>query len=87
MAKINEVHSVIVPAGSADLTNHVYTEVYGGSAGCSITVNGTPILMGSSSSIFINVKSVSGGSGCFLLGVKKDVSNGSPTLSGYPNPL
>lgn len=87
MAKINEVHSVIVPAGSADLTNHVYSEVYGGSTGCTITLNGTSVSMGSSSSIFINVKSVSGGSGCYLLGVKKDVSNGSPTLSGYPNPL
>jgi len=86
MAKINEVHSVIVPAGSADLVNHVYTEVYGGTAGCTITLKGTSVSMGGSSSIFINVKSVSGGSGCYLLGVKKDVTSGSTSLSGYPNP-
>ena len=87
MAKINEVHSVMVAAGDADLNNHRYTEVYGGSAGCTITLNGTSVLIGGSSSVFITVRSVSGGSGCFLLGVNKDVVQGSPTLSNYPEPV
>ena len=80
MAKINEIHSVIVPATSPNLTAHTYTEVYGGSAGCSITINGQAITMGGSSSIFISVVTVSGGSGCFLLGVDKNVVLGSTNL-------
>ncbi len=80
MAKINEVHSVCIPAESANLTAHTYTEIYGGASGCTITVNGSAITMGGSSSIFIAVNTVSGGAGCYLLGVKKDVVNGSPNL-------
>ena len=87
MAKINEVHSVCVAANDANLSIHRYSEVYGGSAGCTIVINGTTINMGSSSSIFINVRSVSGGTGCFLLGVKKDTLDGSTTLSNYPEPI
>lgn len=82
MARINEVHSVIVLAAAPILTAHTYTEVYGGSAGCTINVNNTLVAMGAGSSIFINVNTVSGGTGCFLLGVNKDVSQGSPYLGG-----
>jgi len=77
MAKIYDVHSVIVPVANANLTGHCYTEIYGGSGGCTITVNGTTVVMGSSSSIFITVNSVSGGSGCYLLGSHRDVFEGS----------
>jgi hypothetical protein len=80
MAKINEVHSVIVPANQPNLNEHVYTEVYGGQNGCIITINGTQVSVGGSSSVFINVRSVSGGSGCYLLGVNKNVVYGSPTI-------
>ena len=80
MAKINEVHSVIVPANTPNLTAHTYSEIYGGQSGCSIVVNGVSLSMGSSSSIFININSVSGGSGCYLLGVNKDVILGSTSL-------
>lgn len=80
MAKINEVHSVIVPANTPNLTAHTYSEIYGGQSGCSIVVNGVSLSMGSSSSIFININSVSGGSGCYLLGVNKDVLLGSTSL-------
>ena len=80
MAKINEVHSVIVPANTPNLTAHTYAEIYGGQAGCSIVINGVSLLIGSSSSIFINVNTVSGGSGCYLLGVNKDVLLGSTNL-------
>jgi hypothetical protein len=80
MAKINEVHSVIVPANTPNLTAHTYSEIYGGQAGCSIVINGVSLLIGSSSSIFLNINSVSGGSGCYLLGVNKDVLLGSTNL-------
>ena len=80
MAKINEVHSVCVPAEQANLTAHTYTEIYGGPTGCTMTVNGRVLNMGGSSSIFLGVNTISGGVGCFLLGVEKDVVNGSPNL-------
>jgi hypothetical protein len=80
MAKINEVHSVFVPADQPNLTAHTYTEIYGGPTGCTMTVNGKVLNMGGSSSVFLNVGSISGGVGCFLFGVEKDVVNGSPYL-------
>ncbi len=80
MAKINEVHNVCVPAEQANLTAHTYTEIYGGPTGCTITINGSVISMGGSSSIFLGINAVSGGVGCYLLGVNKDVVNGSPYL-------
>lgn len=81
MAKINEVHSVMVPVANANFTAHTYTEIYGGLTGCTLTINGTPSLaVGGSSSVFITVRSISGGAGCFLLGVNNDVSLGSPSV-------
>jgi len=81
MAKINDIHSIIVPAQSANTTAHTYTEIYGGSAGCTIMLNGlTGISIGASSSISLWVRSVSGGTGCFLMGENKDVTQGSMLL-------
>jgi|LakMenE18May11ns_1017448.scaffolds.fasta_scaffold9959298_14 hypothetical protein len=80
MAKINEVHSVIVPANAANLTAHTYSELYGGPSGCSIVLNGLTMNMGGASSIYININSVSGGTGCYLLGVNKDVILGSTSF-------
>ena len=80
MAKINDIHSIIVPAQSANTSAHTYTEIYGGAAGCTITVNGTSIAMGASSSISVWVRTVSGGTGCYLMGENKDVLQGSVLL-------
>lgn len=80
MASNNDIYSIIVSATSANLTAHTYTEVYGGSAGCTITINGTVVTVGAASSLSIKVRSVSGGSGCYLLGENKDVYLGSPNL-------
>lgn len=80
MSKINEVSTVCHTVADANLTAYTYNEIYGGPTGCTITVNGYSINMGSSSSIFIAINSVSGGVGCYLLGVKQDVVNGSPYL-------
>ena len=79
MANINDIHSIIVAAGSAS-TAHTYTEVYGGSGGCTIVINGVSVTMAAGTSIKIGVKTVSSGSGCFLLGEKKDVFSGSPNI-------
>lgn len=80
MAKISDIHSIIVPAQDANLTAHTYTEIYGGSTGCSINVNGTTLSMGSSSSIAIWVRTVSGGTGCYLMGENQNVIQGSTII-------
>jgi hypothetical protein len=80
MSKINDVYSVIVPAQSPILSAHTYTQIYGGSAGCSVTINGSTVSIGASSSIDIKINSISGGTGCFLLGDNRDVYFGSPNL-------
>jgi hypothetical protein len=73
MAKIYDVNSVVVAAKDALLSKHDYTEVYGGSTGCKIRINGVLVNMGKDSSIYIAINTVSRGYGCFLYGVNKDV--------------
>jgi hypothetical protein len=80
MAKINDIHSIIVPAQTPVLSAHSYTEVYGGTGGCSIVVNGVTVAVAAGSSLAIWVRTVSGGTGCFLLGENRDVINGSPSV-------
>jgi len=82
MPRISDIHSIIVPAQSADLTNHVYSEIVGGGqTGCTITVNGVYVEVAASANIPLWVKSIeSGGVGCWLLGEKKNVYLGSPTV-------
>ena len=80
MPRIDDIHSIIVPAQSPNLTAHTYSEVYGGSSGCTIVINGVTINVASSSNIPIWVRTVSGGTGCYLLGENKDVYLGSPNV-------
>ena len=82
MAKINDIHSIIVKAENANLTAHTYTEIYGGATGCTFSnLNGVAgVIMGGSSSIGVWVKSVSGGTGCYLLGENQNVLQGSTNL-------
>lgn len=80
MAKINDIHSIIVPANAPVFSAHTYTEIYGGSAGCTAVVNGTSVAMGAASSISIWVRTISGGAGCFLLGEDNNVIQGSTKL-------
>lgn len=77
MAKIYDVHSVIVSPENANFSGHSYTEIYGGPAGCTININGTTFGMAGGSSIFLTINSVSGGTGCYLLGSHSEVFNGS----------
>ena len=81
MAKINDIHSIIVPAQSPNFTAHTYSEIYGGTAGCTIEINGTVVDVSPSSSLSIWVRSVSGGTGCWLMGDNQDVTQGSPTYN------
>lgn len=80
MAKIDDIHSIIVPANTPNLTAHTYTEVYGGTAGCTAVINGTSVAVGPASNIDIWVRSITGGAGCYLLGENKDVTGGSTSL-------
>jgi len=80
MPRINDIHSIIVPAQSAILSAHTYTEVYGGSAGCVIAINGVTVNIGATSNLGIAVRTVSGGTGCYLLGENNDVYLGSTQL-------
>jgi len=77
MPKFNNVYSIIVPAQSPVFSAHTYSEVYGGSAGCSAIINGTSINIGASSTISLLVNTISGGTGCFLLGDNNNVYQGS----------
>ena len=80
MARINDIYSIIVAAQNANLTAHTYTEIYGGSGGCTIVVNGTTVSVAAASNLPISVRTVSGGTGCYLLGENKDVYLGSTSL-------
>lgn len=82
MPKINDIHSVIVPAQSPVFSAHMYTEIYGGTAGCAANINGTIVNVAAQSSISIWVRSISGGTGCYLLGDNQNVYQGSPGLGG-----
>jgi len=82
MANINDIHSIIVPANAPIFTAHTYTEIYGGSAGCTMVLNGTTVSVGAQSNIKIWVRTLSGGTGCYLLGEKQDVFQGSSGLGG-----
>ncbi len=82
MSKINDIHTVIVPAQSPVFSAHMYTEIYGGSTGCAVNINGTNVSVAAQSSISIWVRSISGGTGCFLLGDNQDVFQGSSGLGG-----
>lgn len=80
MPRISDIHSIIVEAQNANLTAHTYTEIYGGTGGCTIVVNGTTINVADSSNIPIWIRSVSGGVGCYLLGENKNVYDGSTSF-------
>jgi hypothetical protein len=80
MPKNNDIYSVIVPATAPVFTAHTYSTIYGGSAGCTATVNGVSVSVGPSSSITVMIRSISGGSGCYLLGDNQNVYLGSPNL-------
>jgi 3-oxoacyl-(acyl-carrier-protein) synthase len=80
MPRNNDVNSIIVPAQSPNLTAHTYTTIYGGSSGCTATINGVSVSVGAASSIDIAIRTISNGTGCYLLGENQNVYLGSPNL-------
>jgi hypothetical protein len=82
MPRINDIHTVIVPAQNPVFSAHMYTEIYGGAAGCTANINGTVVAVGPQSNISIWVRSISGGTGCYLLGENQNVYQGSTGLGG-----
>jgi hypothetical protein len=81
MPRFSDVHTIIVPADSPNLTAHTYTEIFGGSAGCTMILNGVNVSVGATSNLPVIVKSISGGTGCYLLGENQNVYQGSPNVN------
>ncbi len=77
MANISDIHSIIVSANTPNLTAHTYNEIFGGSAGCTMTLNGTVVNVGATSNLKVWVRTISGGTGCYLLGENQNVLQGS----------
>jgi hypothetical protein len=80
MARNNDIYNIIVQAQSPVFSAHTYTEIYGGTDGCSVVINGTLVEVAPSSSLSIAIRTVSGGTGCYLLGDFNDVVLGSPNV-------
>ena len=77
MANISDIHSIIVSANTPNLTAHTYNEIFGGSAGCTMVLNGTVVNVGATSNLKVWVRTISGGTGCYLLGENQNVLQGS----------
>lgn len=80
MPRISDIHSIIVGAENANISAHTYSEVYGGNVGCAININGVLVNVAATSNIGVWIRTVSGGTGCYLLGENKDVYSGSPNV-------
>lgn len=81
MPLLNDIHSIIVSATSANLSAHSYTEIYAGASSTPI-INGVPVTMAAGSSIKIKINTISNGVGCYLLGEKINNWNADPNI--YP---
>lgn len=80
MPRFSDVHTIIVAAQNAVLSAYTFTEIFGGTGGCVVNVNGVVVNVPESSNVPIQIRTISGGTGCYLLGENKDVSQGSPTF-------
>ena len=81
MPLLNDIHSIIVSAGSANFSAHSYTEIYAGAASTPV-INGVSVSMAAGSSIKIKVSSITNGTGCYLLGEK--INNWAQDPNIYP---
>lgn len=75
---------VIAPAESPQLSAHTYTGIYGGSAGCNISINNQNILIAAGKTIHTPISTISGGNGCYLLGTVRDNPQYNEEIVGYP---
>ena len=86
MPNFNDIHSIVVPADEANFSAHTYTEISGGLTGCTAVINGVTVNVAAQSNIKLWIKSVTGGSGCYLFGENQDVFQGSSELNSYTIP-
>lgn len=80
MPRIENIHSFIVPAETADLTNYSFNEIIGGLNGCQMYVNGVFLDVSPQSNIPLWINSISATTGCWVGGEKKNVYQGSSTV-------
>lgn len=84
MPILNDVHSIVFPATSAataSFSAYTFTEIYAGAAATPV-INGVSVTMAAGSSIKLVIKSVTNGTGCFLLGEKVNTLAQDPNI--YP---
>jgi len=82
MPLLNDIHSIIVSGGSPNFSAHSYTEVYAATTVTPI-INGVSVSMVAGTSIKIVVRSISNGTGTYLLGENINTVLGTPYLGGY----
>jgi hypothetical protein len=92
MSSFHGYFPIIHAASGATPECYAYLKVYGGTGGGSAIINGLPINVGAGSTIDITVKTITGATGnVYLLGMSRNVLEGSNTLGGYgdqiPNPI
>lgn len=83
MPLLNDIHSIIVSAASANFSAHNYTEIYAGTGGGTPTINGVVVTMAAGSSIKIKVSSISATANIYLLGETKDNALGGGSYPPY----
>lgn len=65
------MNKVIHESLSADIGNYTYNQVYcGGATAVSVTINGTVVNMAPSTTLDIMVKSITGATNVYLIGIK-----------------
>ena len=84
---VNRTQNSIIHAwDNAVFSAHTYTVVYA-SVDSTAVINGVSVFLVATTQLDLKVRSISADtSNVYVLGEKKDVANGSSTLSNYPNP-
>jgi hypothetical protein len=81
MPLLNDIHSIIVAAGSANFSAHSYTEVFASTLQTP-TINGVSVKLAAGQSVKIKVSSISSTSDVYLLGETIDNRSDNPILGG-----
>jgi surface protein len=82
MPNIN-AHSFVVPAEDGELYDLNYTEILGGSSGCTMNVNNVLVNVSPYSSFSLIVKSISATTGCYLGGERPWFESGKSFISTW----
>tara|TARA_R110001606_G_scaffold384894_1_gene548060 strand:- start:637 stop:897 length:261 start_codon:yes stop_codon:yes gene_type:complete len=80
------ISSVIHAWDDADFSSYTYDVVYA-SVDSNALINGSSVFLVATTQLPIKVRALTADTAnVYVLGEKKDVAGGSPTLSNYPNP-